>query len=381
MIPGTISLRDVLSEQEKRIEKNLDPSKLSDRFKEQNAIYQIWDTGSLVKLFPGAADEGSRDLVTKYSIEAYGFFCYSTKIWDYFNDSVAKLRKGQRILLKGGLQLATDGMPQGDLLVIPLTSQIGYQNQAHVVVHFARADPDLGRKGFQPELREIAEQISVAIVNTLKRWRHLLKKDSGAMPSIVGEGKLDDWIQLQRQHEADHPLAIKNPNFFAPMKEISITAVPLSEQDVVVLFNQLIAGGVIRGMKLMATSSHQQYDGIYRFMVKEPLQNHLFDKEANPLGVQTMQHTSEFSSKPYVLEYKQNVDALIQEFESQEKQESDISLVVAWDIGSEWKKRYTVTSLLDSSNIQHRPFHGITHIFRDRSSVESRAIGYGGSSG
>jgi hypothetical protein len=167
-------------------------------------------------------------------------------------------------------------------------------------------------------------------VNTLKRWRHLLEKDSGAMPSIVGEGKLDHWIQLQRQHEADHPLAINNPNFFAPMKEISITAVPLSEQGVVVLFNQLIAGGVIRGMKLMATSSHQQYDGIYRFMVKEPLQNHLFDKEANPLGVQTMQHTSEFSSKSNVLEYKQNVDALIQEFESQEKQESDISLVVAW---------------------------------------------------
>jgi hypothetical protein len=128
-------------------------------------------------------------------------------------------------------------------------------------------------------------------------------------------------------------------------------------------------------MKLMATSSHQQYDGIYRFTVKEPLQNHVFAKDTNPLGVQTMQHATEFSSKPYVLEYKQNVDALIQEFENQEKQESDISLVVAWDIGSEWKKRYSVTSLLDSNNIQHRPFHGLTHIFRDVNSGNVRFYG------
>jgi hypothetical protein len=266
-------------------------------------------------------------------------------------------------------------MPQGDLLVIPLTSQIGYQNQAHVVVHFSNADPDLGRKGFQPELRDVAEQISVAVVNTLKRWRHLLKKDSGTIPSIMGEGKLDDWIQLQRQHELDHPLVIKNPNFFSPMKEVSITSLPKSEQDVIVLFNQLIAGGVIRGLKLMATSSHEQYDGIYKYVVKDPLENHVFDKNTNPLGVQDMQHSAEFASKPYVLEYKHNVDALIQEFESEEKQESDISLVVAWEIGNEWKKRYTVTSLLDVSSIQHRPFHGITHVFRDVNSGDVRFYG------
>ena len=128
-------------------------------------------------------------------------------------------------------------------------------------------------------------------------------------------------------------------------------------------------------MKLMATSSHQQYDGIYKFTVRAPLENHLFNEETNPLGVPSTQVTSEFISKPYVLEYKQNVDALIQEFENQEKQESDISLVVAWDIGSEWKKRYAVTSLLDSNNIQHRPFYGITHIFRDVNSGDVRFYG------
>jgi len=76
-----------------------------------------------------------------------------------------------------------------------------------------------------------------------------------------------------------------------------------------------------------------------------------------------------------VLEYKHNVDALIQEFESQEKNEADINMVVAWDIGTEWKKRYSVTSLLDIDNIQHRPFHGLTHIFRDQNSGDIRFYG------
>jgi len=375
VIPGCICLQDVVSEQQRRIEKDLDASKLPDRFRNQNAIYGVWKTDEIAKFFPASDEAEHRALVAKFSIEAYGFFCYSTSIWDYFNDSVAKLRKGKRILLKGGLQLATDGMPQGDLLIIPLTSNTGYQNQSHVVVHFRNADPDLGRKGFQPELREVAEVISAAVVGILKKRRHLLKKDSGVVPSIVDEGKLDTWMQEQRQYETTNPLTFSNPNFFLPLREISITSKPRSEQDVIVLFNQLIAGGVIRGLKLMATSSHQQYDGVYRYSVKNPVENHVFDRTINPLGVPDVQLKGEYTSKPYVLEYKHNVDALIQEFENQEKNESDVNLVVAWDIGSEWKRRYAVTSLLDVNNIQHRPFHGVTHIFRDQNSGDVRFYG------
>ena len=138
------------------------------------------------------------------------------------------------------------------------------------------------------------------------------------------------------------------------------------------MFNQLVAGGVIRGPRLLATSQTEQYDSIYRFYVSEPVANHIFEKNSNPLGVQELAHEKTFISKPYVLEYKYNVDALIQDFETEAKGERDISLVVAWEIGAEWKKRYAVTSLLDLNNIQHRPFHGLTHVFRDESSGDVR---------
>ena len=173
---------------------------------------------------------------------------------------MAKLRKGYRVL-KGGLQLANNQMIQGELIAIPLTSNIGYQNQCHVIVHFKDADPDLGRKGFQPELKEVAEKISVAIVNRLKKWKQLLKSDTGAKPDIVQEIALHDWIREQEDHEKSNPLILNNENFFKPLNEISITSEPQSEQDAIVLFNQLIAGGVIRGLKLLATSQVKQYDG------------------------------------------------------------------------------------------------------------------------
>ena len=103
-------------------------------------------------------------------------------MWDQYNDEIIKLRKGSRVL-RGGLQMAANHMPQGDLIAIPLTSNIGYQNQVHVVVHFTEAEPDLGRKGFQPEIKEVAEEISTSIVGVLKRWRGNLRKETGAAPS------------------------------------------------------------------------------------------------------------------------------------------------------------------------------------------------------
>ena len=170
VISACVDLDDILAEQRNRIEKGLDPSKLPDKFKKLNGIYKKWNTDELGQLLAQRKDARTDELgLTKaHCVTAYGFFCYSVKVWDQYNDEILGLRSGQRIL-RGGLQLATDHMPQGDMLLIPLTSNIGYQSQAHVVVHLQNADPDLGRKGFQPELKELAEDIAVSIVGQLRR--------------------------------------------------------------------------------------------------------------------------------------------------------------------------------------------------------------------
>lgn len=357
-IKASVDLKDIQSFQQKAISQGKDASNIPSKFKKSNGIYEIYTNSEILEL--RKSDEPFNEIVKEYEIEAYGYFTYSTSVWDSLNDSMAKLRKGYRVL-KGGLQLANNHMIQGELIAIPLTSNIGYQNQCHVIVHFKDADPDLGRKGFQPELKEAAEKLSVAIVNRLKQWKQLLKSDTGAKPDIVQEIALHDWIREQENHELNNPLVLNNKNFFAPINEISITSEPQSEQDAIVLFNQLIAGGVIRGIKLLATSQVKQYDGVFKYEVKEPLKNHEFDKVNNPLGVEEFHFSSELKSPPKVLEYKYKLDALFHEFESEYKNEKDIHLAVAWEMGDEWKKNYEAISFLDLDNLHQRDFHGLTH--------------------
>lgn len=358
-IKASVNLKDIIQLQNKLITQGKDASAIPAKYLKSNGIYEFFDTNDILSL--RKIDDNFENLLNEYSVEAYAYFTYSTSVWDQLNDSLAKLRKGYRVL-KGGLQLANNNMPQGELISIPLTSNIGYQNQCHIIVHFKDADPDLGRKGFQPELKEAAEKISVAIVNRFKKWKRLLRSDSGVKPDITKEIELHEWVKAQETHETQHPLVLTNKNFFAPINEISITSEPQSEQDVIVLFNQLIAGGVIRGINLLATSQVKQYDGVYKYVVKEPFRNHEFDKENNPLGVDDLHFQTEHVSPPKILEYKYNLDALFHEFESEYKHEKDIHLAIAWEMGSEWQKNYDVTSLLDLENLHQRDFHGLTHV-------------------
>ncbi len=230
--------------------------------------------------------------------------------------------------------------------------------------HFEEAEPDLGRKGFQPELRDLAQRIGVVVVGRLSKWRQHLKKDTGEPPDIVSLCDIHDWIANQERHERESPLIISRTDAFLPTMKPSLSSTPESEQDVIALFNQLLAGGVIRGIKLMSTSQHQKYDGIFRLVLSEPFKNHIFDVEHNPLGIESSACTTVFESEPKVIEYKYSLDGLMEEIEKGEKAEREISLAVAWTMGTRWSERYEVTSLLDFDNLQHRYFHGGTHILR-----------------
>ncbi len=366
-------LRDIRKIQQKLISKGKDGSVLPAGCYRLNGLYNLWTYNDIVSdesEFKGEFSDKEKKLAEKYKLSLYGYFCYSTDIWDKYNDDFVGIRKGQRIL-KGGLQLAANWMPQGELLTIPLTKNTWYQNVTHIIVHFEGAEPDLGRKGFQLELKLLAQHISTAVVKKFQVWRKLLKKDTGAPPDISGARDIHDWIREQEEHEKNHPLIIKREDIFLPMKEPSMTSIPLNEQDVVSLFNQLLAGGVIRGVKLLATSQYKQYDGISRFYLKEPFQNHIFDKYKNPLGIEKSRAEREYESAPSILEYKYSFDGLFEEIEKEEKNERQIGLVIAWEMGRKWIQRYEITPLLHFDNIQHRYFHGGTHIIKDTSTGDT----------
>lgn len=359
-----VDLKEIKKAREKLSQAHKDPSHLPAKYKRLNGIYGTWSTEDLLNdtSFSHYNAE-QRELMSNLKIQVYGFFCFSTSLWDQYNDKDAQLREGMRIL-RGGVQLATNSMPQGELLTIPLTRNIGYQQTTFCIVHFANADPDLGRKGFQPELAGLAGELSRTLVTIFQGYRDLLKKDVGA-PLITLDARKHQWVKEQEEHAAKHPLIIKGKGLFMPTEEVPIKSIPLFEQDVVALFNQLLAAGVIRGVKILATSEHKLYDGIYMIDMVEPFDRFIYDKDANPLGVpHELFSDGEIKSAPQILEYKYSVDGLMHEFEKEEKYPSHINLVVAWDMGAEWQKRYEVVSLLDLDNIHHRTFHGVTHELR-----------------
>jgi hypothetical protein len=363
----TADLREFLKDQEVRAKKQQDLSKIPAKFTKQSGIWGEW-TGQQIldRTAPmnPRLDDAEQAALKELDLRMYVFMGFSTDLWDEYNDKVLKLRKGSR-LLRGGLQQATKHMPQGHTITIPLTESIGFQTLTHVIVHFAKADPDLGRKGFQPEHTKLAERIASSAVITYKKYYGQLLRPKTGAPALMKAMQLAHWIDEQKDYEKNYPLVIKGKGLFAPTEELPIRSQPLREQDVVALFNQMLSSGLIRGIQLLSSSQYNQYDGLFRLRMDPP-----FDKfirsDQNPLGVEAQIFagmTTSIMSAVQVLEYKFNLDALIEEFTTGEKNPDDIALAVAWEMGEKWKGNFAVLSYLDHENVHHRQFHGYTHSF------------------
>ncbi len=361
----TADLRSFLQDQIERASKGLDTSKTPAKFLNLNGIWGEWTAEEILAgtspLKPALTPD-ERALMQGLSPQVYAFMCYTTELWDDYSDNRLNLRKGTRIL-RGGIQQSTKHMPQGPTLSIPLTANIGFQQITHVIVHFSNAEPDLGRKGFQPEHTDLAEVLARSVVPAFRRFfERLLRKNTGA-PALQQQMKLDDWIEKQKEHEASHPLVITGVGLFAPKHELSIRSTPIVEQDVVALFNQMLSSGLIRGIQLLSSSQYNQYDGLYRFRMDPPFLLYTRSSD-NPLGVDPELFagiTDSLQTPVSILEYKFNLDALIEEIENGSKNAGEIKLAVCWELGQKWKELFAVLSYLDSDNFHHRQFHGVTH--------------------
>lgn len=142
----------------------------------------------------------------------------------------------------------------------------------------------------------------------------------------------------------------------------------MREQDVIALFNQLLAGGVIRGVKIMSTNERFTYDGLFHIVIKTPFENHIYNVLENPLGIAEdnvdnikERYPNGFYSAPKVLEYKFSLDGLIEDIESGLKNTNDINLVIAWEPGEEYRENFYIMSMLVEENLNLRQYHGATH--------------------
>ncbi len=365
VINRVADLREYLADRTKRVERGLDVSKPPAKFRSLHGLWGEWTGKDIIERkspINPRLEESEEKLVQELGISLRIFLAFSTDLWDTYNDNKLGLRKGHR-LLRGGLQLCTRHMPQGLPITIPMTNNIGFQNLAHVLIHFENAEPDLGRKGFQPDVVRVAEKLSVSAVTAFRRHYALLRKPGGAK-AYDDELRLDEWKKEQEKHAENFPLLITGAGLFMPTEELPIRSEPIVEQDVVALFNQMLSSGLVRGLQLISSSQYKQYDGLYRISMNKPFEKYILSKE-NPLGIDEEHFIDKDKLETIVkvLEYKFSVDGLIEELRSEVKAVEDVDLVIAWEIGGKWNQMFDVISYLDEDNVHHRTIHGATHSF------------------
>lgn len=338
-----------------------------DKISNLDMVYDSWNSEQLKSLIQ--LDDEERAVVDKHSPSVSVEFGFTAKLWQKFNASLG-LRNNYRVL-NSGIQLAANNMPQGDVIQIPLSRNIGRQNQIHFLIHFDNYSPDLGRKGFHRELVDFAKDISRKITDSvLSKVRNRLKANTGVAPDLLREQQVANWKAEMVAHEAAAPLVLASPHFFLPVKRISITSKPTREQDVIALFNQLIAGGIIRGVRVMSTNERSTYDGLFKVSFDLPVEKYVYDRLANPLGLEesVALALAGVVSQPKILEYKFSLNGLVEDADSGDKNVKDIDLCIVWETGDDYVGRYGITSLLVPENADQRQYHGVTHILTDAES-------------
>jgi hypothetical protein len=332
-----------------------DPSKIPSDFKNLSAMWEIWTSDDILDdenhFWGNCFNDAEKKLLLQHDVTIYSFFASTAKAWTEHQQDHLKIRKAP-VLLKGGYQIASDCMVQGDLNVIPLTSTIGYQANTHIVVHFTDGNPDMGRKVFQPEIKDLSEKCSRQCVNIFKRFLHLMREDTGA-PTFDESADLYDWQKAQEKYAEESPLQNRIGS-----AEASYISEPQTEQDVIALFHQLVGAKVFRGYKFLAISQYLRYDGCFKIDYQSA--DNIVYSEDQPLGVNEASAKSRIS-KPLVLEFKSNLDSLISDFEKEIKCLDDIQLLVCWSMGDAALSRFRIKSFLISQEGSSRRYFGSTH--------------------
>ena len=229
--------------------------------------------------------------------------------------------------------------------------------------HVDNVRSDLGRKGFQKDIVIFLQTFAARFFRAFfQKFHRLLKPATGAQVTLDRTQAVEDWKKEFEAHEVESPLELVHEAFFLPKRKVSVTSTPTREQDVIALFNQLVAGGVIRGIEIMSTNERFTYDGMYRVVFGSDQNLVAYDELGNPLGIDEENWRENFKSGPRILEYKFDLDGLIEDIEADSKYTGDIDLVVVWSVGRDYEANFQITSLLDEENVGDRPYHGVTHI-------------------
>ncbi len=322
----------------------------------QDGLYLEWDADRIQKALTKKQQVDYAEHLKKYAPFVYAFVPYQGSVWGDL--SLIATGVSHRTYLNSGLMLAVNRQRLAEALEIKATRYETFSRNVFVIVHFDDAKPDQGRKTIDEDAADFAQRTADRVVQYLGKQRPFLRPPGESPTPEQRQVEKDhgDWIFNVKTHAKTSPLHIPPATYIST---------PLTEQDVVGLFNQLSSLGVFPGMRIYATSQSKTYDCLLEYEAPCDEPRLLYkSREENPLGVSpyTLGTQKRFSTRQLTVEFKNNLDSLIEDVEGESPKEfRNIDICVCWGkVGTQFKG-YEL-EVITEANLDERKFPGVTHL-------------------
>lgn len=326
----------------------------------QDGIFLVWDKDRIFEELTKEQKEKYGDEINQYNPRLYAFFPYSNVIWQQINKQIGGWDKRRH--LAPGLIVGVNRQRIADTIKIEATRYTNLAPSLFVLVHFDGAKPDQGRKTLQDEVMELAKD------SADRALQYLMKQQSFLKPR--GDAPTPDQREIEKNHE-DWKFNVMSHAKVSPLNIPPVTyqSAPLQEQDVIGLFHQLSAHNIFPGIQVFATSQIKTYDSLVKFECSIENSNLRYDSiEKNPLGVSDfiLGDKGIFSTRYLTLEFKNNLDGLINDFVGKaepSKEFTHVDICVCWCVVAESFPGFTLEEITNE-NIEERRYPGATHLLR-----------------
>lgn len=242
----------------------------------------------------------------------------AAKLVEDENDDTSLYQYGPEITL------ASKGMPTGILIEAPKTGSSGYWHNIFMLFQDDSLEVDVGRKSIADGRTHRAyKQIAKDVFNELVGYFVLV--GGGIAPPV--NPYVEQWEKKREFEQLKTSLPDLNVN------GVNIVKHPgTQEANVVALFHELVAAGILSGYYTYTMGYKLTYDlwGQYRIAATE-----LPD---SPLA-QRMASSSGFVEADVVIEFKYRAENVLADFEDNTKVFETIDLLVCWDFDPQKFKR------------------------------------------
>lgn len=328
-------------------------------YKRRDGVYIKWGPEEVKARLDSSQLEEFKSQIAAMSPRVYAFRPFDEPTWKLINDSATGQHRAK--FLGPGLVIGVNHQRIASEPIRIAASRSEYlASNVFVLVHFDNAALDQGRKALQHRSMELAQLIADDAVQLLLRQGQFLKpageKTSAAQRAV--EAGHEDWVDNVKEHAKANPLSLP---------PLCYASTPITEQDVVGLFNQLAALGLFPGLKILATSAAATYDCYARFECDDHIERLRYGGIGNnPLGLSTdafRPNETHFTTRGLTLEFKNNLEGLIANLDdpASRKAFGHIDICVCW--GSlEGSHRWYTLEHVTEENLHIRQFPGVTHV-------------------